>query len=244
MTNVLNEFAKLLADAPAQPAAGSMSVVGLLSRSANEDEFVLTLADGETLTLKTKEVKSFAVLGGSVGQQIVRVDVAQSAIPSDRLEVKGQAAAIAKTPAADLRPPKQATLDHKILVDPIQKVLWGDPGKHSQLDVKPLIDVVQKPVLDQNKILGDPVIDPSTVLTQPAMQAQATLAPFALATPHHLAAEQLAMMQAINQPGVSSSIKALVDRTGVRDIWHPKPFTKGELTKDPPKDTTKDLINH
>ena len=63
---------------------------GTLSRAVDDKQFVLTTADGQTLTFDRAAVKSHAVLGGSVGQQIVRVDLDHKLIPTNMLQITGR----------------------------------------------------------------------------------------------------------------------------------------------------------
>jgi hypothetical protein len=74
-------FEELVKEAPPAPAEGTVSLVGTLARSGEPGKFVLTLQDGSTLTLETAAVKGHEVLGTSVGQTIVRVDVEAEKIP-------------------------------------------------------------------------------------------------------------------------------------------------------------------
>lgn len=74
-------FEELVKEAPAAPAAGTVSLIGTLARSGEAGKFVLTLQDGSTVTLETAAVEGHEVLGTSVGQTIVRVDVEAEKIP-------------------------------------------------------------------------------------------------------------------------------------------------------------------
>src|SRR5271165_1059433 len=64
------------------PVGGTVSLVGTLAQSSEAGKFVLTLQDGSAMTLETASVKGHAVLGTSVGQTIVRVDVDAAKIPT------------------------------------------------------------------------------------------------------------------------------------------------------------------
>jgi hypothetical protein len=75
-------FEDLVKEAPAAPAAGTVSLVGTLAQSSEAGKFVLTLQDGSPVTLETAAVKAHTVLGTSVGQTIVRVDVEAGKIPA------------------------------------------------------------------------------------------------------------------------------------------------------------------
>jgi hypothetical protein len=68
-------FADLVAEAPAAPTEGVVSLVGVLARSSEAGKFVLTLPGGRAVTLETADVKGHAVLGASVGRTIVRIEI-------------------------------------------------------------------------------------------------------------------------------------------------------------------------
>lgn len=75
-------FADLLAEAPAAPAEGTVSLVGALAKSREAGKFVLTLQDGRTVMLETSAVKGHTVLGSSVGRAIVRIEIEASKAPA------------------------------------------------------------------------------------------------------------------------------------------------------------------
>jgi hypothetical protein len=68
-------FEELVREAPEAPAAHHVSLVGTLSKSHEPGKFVLTLQDGQAVTLHISDVKSHTVLGSSVGQTIVRIEI-------------------------------------------------------------------------------------------------------------------------------------------------------------------------
>jgi hypothetical protein len=71
-------FADLVAEAPAAPAEGTVSLVGALAKSREAGKFVLTLQDGRTVALETSAVKGHTVLGASLGRAIVRIEIEAS----------------------------------------------------------------------------------------------------------------------------------------------------------------------
>ena len=87
MTSHSKSFDELVNEAPATAHGHTISVVGLLSQASAKDKFVLTVADGQTLTIDRKAVKEHAVWGGSVGQQIVRVDLDPTQLSADTLKL-------------------------------------------------------------------------------------------------------------------------------------------------------------
>jgi hypothetical protein len=68
MANDQTSFDDLVSEAP----AATVSVVGTLAKSG---KFILVLQNAGTVTLETAAVKGHTVLGTSLGQTIVRVDV-------------------------------------------------------------------------------------------------------------------------------------------------------------------------
>jgi len=167
MAGDTKSFKDLLDQAPI--AADTVSLTGMLARSPDAGKFVLTLADGRKLTLETDAVKDYAVLGGAIGQTVVRVDIDSSRAPKD-------AAASPEIKA----PPTIAWLDN--LKNPI---LDTHPGQFPDVTI-PIVDATIGPgavALGGNPWGGS--------------GASQTAAPFALATPHQVAQAQLAAIQAM-----------------------------------------------
>jgi hypothetical protein len=77
MANEQTSFDDLVSQAP----AATVSVVGTLAKSSEEGKFVLVLQNGGTVTLETAAVRGHTVLGTSLGQTIVRVDVDAEKLP-------------------------------------------------------------------------------------------------------------------------------------------------------------------
>jgi hypothetical protein len=82
MSTEEKSFADLVKEGPAQPAMGTISLIGTLAQSSEAGKFVLILQDGRSVTLEIAAVKGHAVLGASVGQAIVRVDIDAGKIPT------------------------------------------------------------------------------------------------------------------------------------------------------------------
>jgi hypothetical protein len=97
------------------PVGGTVSLVGTLAQSSEAGKFVLNLQDGRAMTLETASVKGHTVLGTSVGQTIVRVDVDAATLPAG---VPGATAADIYTP-----PPVDYTLASR---DHYPKPFWQD----------------------------------------------------------------------------------------------------------------------
>jgi hypothetical protein len=83
MAKEQESFETLVNEAPLAPTAGTVSLVGALARSAEAGKFVLTLEDGRAVVLETAAVKGYVVLGTSVGQTIVRIDVNAEQVRSE-----------------------------------------------------------------------------------------------------------------------------------------------------------------
>jgi hypothetical protein len=174
MASEERSFEELLREAPASPGAGTVSLVGTLARSSEAGKFVLTLQDGSAVTLETAAVKGHVVLGTSLGQTIVRVDVDSSKLPAGASPVSGQ---IVK-PIFD-KPPFWDTVAWFDRKNP-----WWDPPPKAVLDPKPFADppwtIVETPGIPGGG--GDP------------FQAGG-ITPFALATPQQAPPGTLAAMQ-------------------------------------------------
>jgi hypothetical protein len=178
MASEEKSFEELLKDAPTTPSGGTASFVGTLAKSSEAGKFVLTLQDGSTVTLETASVKGHAVLGTSVGQTIVRVDVEAGKLPASASGAAGTPSPIFKIPYIDYT------------------AAWlHQPGKPAWLDNVPLgtgfsdrfgpytwAEVIQDPVGGFG----------------PAQSGG--FAPFALATPHQAPAGTLAATTQLHRP--------------------------------------------
>jgi len=76
-----SEFQKLLSEAPMAPNADTVTVVGMLSRTADPSRFVLTLPEGRTVTLEVDMVKSAKTVAGVVGQSLVQIELDSKRLP-------------------------------------------------------------------------------------------------------------------------------------------------------------------
>ena len=220
-------FADLLKEAPAAPAAGTVSLTGTLSQSSEAGKFVLTLEDGNSMTLETAAVKSHAVLGTSVGSTIVRVEIDGAKLPPGPTGAAGTAFTLPSidfaTIAAGDRPHTIPDVDIPFTV-PVHDftVAWID---HHQ--THPWIDYYSPGtgIADQfgpNTIQegmpqfpgagGDPV------------QAGG-IAPFALATAHQAPANTLAAIQGMAGQGPGG--QAMFNTLPVVDfsVWWDQPQT-------------------
>jgi hypothetical protein len=105
------------------PRGGTVSLVGALAQSSEAGKFVLNLQDGRTMTLETASVKGHTVLGTSVGQTIVRIDVDAATIP---------ASAPGASTVADIYTPPG--VDHTLAwLDHGPKPFWQDAPAPYQL---------------------------------------------------------------------------------------------------------------
>jgi hypothetical protein len=157
----------------AAPGGGTVSLVGTLAQSSEPGKFVLTLQDGKTMTLATASVKGHAVLGTSVGQTIVRVDVDAGSLPSGALGAPFTVADIYTPPGPDY------------------KLAWRDHHP------KPVMDPPKPPWVDPKMPWMDPV-DPIPFGGAPTQGGG--VVPFSLATPHQAPASTLAAMQGLGNP--------------------------------------------
>ena len=82
-TNGQRSFRELVSEAPISARADTLRLVGALSRSHEAGKFVLTLADGRSVTLNIDAVKEHRVLGDAAGQQLVEVDLDAERVPRD-----------------------------------------------------------------------------------------------------------------------------------------------------------------
>jgi hypothetical protein len=147
-------FADLVKQAPAAPAGGTISLVGTLAQSPEEGKFVLNLQDGSSLTLETAVVKGHAVLGASVGQTIVRVDIDAGKVPTISREGNTQPTPWARI-AGGVTPFIAAT-PHQASAATIAVLLEGVSGAGGQLTTAfyvdhklPGLDLPKPPSTDQ-----------------------------------------------------------------------------------------------
>lgn len=174
-------FEELLRQAPPAPVSGMTSLVGVLAQSTEEGKFVLNLQDGSQVILDKTAVKGHSVLGYSVGQAIVRVDVDSSKIPASSALIPQAASASIGT-----FPPFR---DYHYTVPPwrdIHKVPWFDLPQSTVGAADPIgPNTLREGIPDPFGNVGDPTQIPG-------------LTPFALATPHQVPASTLELMQGVN----------------------------------------------
>jgi hypothetical protein len=97
-------FETLVDEAPLASTAPTVSLVGMLARSSEGGKFVLTVQDGRSVTLEVAAVKGYLVLGTSVGQTIVRVDVDAEKVPAEAKATAVPLAFGAQAPASGVAP--------------------------------------------------------------------------------------------------------------------------------------------
>ena len=182
-------FSDLLKDAPT--AADTVTVTGVLSRAKEPGKFVLNVANGQAMTLDVAAVKSHTVIARSIGQTIVQVELDQANLPA----------------AAKNAPPATAGALGTAFTNPDIDFItfaWFDrPHTLPYLDWHPTIAYFDQPGTPPIADLGGPgtglvdtlaetIPDPG-VINQ--VQAARGMAPFALATPHHVGAATMAAIQ-------------------------------------------------
>jgi hypothetical protein len=101
-----SDFAELLKAAPLAADPDTVSLVGTLARSPDPARFVLTLADGQSVTLEVEAVKSAKALAGAVGQSIVQLEIDAKRLPDYLLAGGYKARAdVVKTQLGDIHKP-------------------------------------------------------------------------------------------------------------------------------------------
>ncbi|HUC61498.1 MAG TPA: hypothetical protein VMF53_06040 [Alphaproteobacteria bacterium] len=187
MAKTDKSFEDFLSEAPLAPDTSTLTVVGALSRVPEPGKFMLTLADGRSVTLETKAVKSFTPLGGAVGQSLAQLELNAKLVPKD-FGAAPVAHNVHTVLATDpIHAPTLPMTDPKLPIFDLT-VLAYDHLK------PPIVDSLQlKPVADPPWMGGgDPSIAPV---------AGAGVSPFALATAHQAPAGTVA---AVEQAGLHS----------------------------------------
>jgi hypothetical protein len=82
-----NEFQKLLSDAPAAPDADTLTVFGVLARTADPARFMLTLPNGRSEALEVAAVKSARKVAGVIGQPLVELVLERKMVPEHALNI-------------------------------------------------------------------------------------------------------------------------------------------------------------
>jgi len=205
-------FAELVAEAPAAPSEGTVSLVGALAKSSEHGKFVLILQDGSTVTLETSAVKGHVVLGSSLGRTIVRVEVDAGKVPAISPQPFPQVTVAAQdTQSGTVRDIQTGAVDHTGFHD-----IGTEPGVDAP---------ITGPYLEQG--FGTGQYDTSPLFDKPpisdAFPAQAGgIAPFALATPHQAPANIVRAMRSRagpfpRRPFAPGPISPLVRNTGPFD---------------------------
>jgi hypothetical protein len=127
MANDKQSFEELLNEAPLASKSDTVTLVGALSRTPEPHNFVLTLANGRSITLDTKAVKSHTRLGDAIGQVLVQLVLDAKLVPDDLRWPE----AFANTPLALDKPilDKPPFLDHSLA--------WGSPSAPNPFGAAP-----------------------------------------------------------------------------------------------------------
>jgi len=191
-------FADLVAEAPAAPVEGAVSLVGALAKSSEAGKFVLTLQDGRSVTIETSAVKGHTVLGSSLGRTIVQVEVEAEKVPAIGAQPFPQATGTVK----DIQ---TGAVDHTGFHD-----IGTEPGADAP-NTRTYLDLG----------FGTGLYDTSPLLEKvpisDAFPAQAGgITPFALATPHQAPAN---VLEAMNPFGFVSHMRKIpgTDTNAYRD---------------------------
>ena len=91
MAKAESDFQRLLSEAPAAPDVDTVTVVGILARTADATHFVLTLPSGRSETLDVDAVKSAKKVAGVIGQSLVELELDAKRIPESLLGFKSRA---------------------------------------------------------------------------------------------------------------------------------------------------------
>ncbi len=91
-------FGELLDDSPLATNEGTVTLVGALQRSRESGKFVLSLGNGQNVTLDVAAVRGHKVLAGMAGQRLVQVELDQNKLPND---FPGMSATAFTSPEAD-----------------------------------------------------------------------------------------------------------------------------------------------
>jgi hypothetical protein len=78
-----NEFQKLLNEAPAVPDTDTVTVVGVLARTADPARFFLMLPSGHAETLHVAAVRSGRKVAGGIGQPLVELVLDAKQLPEN-----------------------------------------------------------------------------------------------------------------------------------------------------------------
>lgn len=193
MASDKRSFEDLLKEAPKAPSADTVSVVGTLAQSHEKGKFVLTMGGGEAVTLDVSAVKSHEVLGSSVGQTVVRVDIERTNLPAgltkqpaaDTLQTVPTIDAIHTLPAFDHFPTVTYLDVHPTVAWFDQTVAWLD-NKPPPID-NPYGTIFTDPV---GTLQEGGIPDPTGGVVNPA----ATAMPFSLAAQHQAAPSVLGQL--------------------------------------------------
>ena len=180
MASDKRSFDDLLKEAPKAPSADTVSLVGTLAQSHEKGKFVLTMSGGEAVTLDVSAVKGHEVLGSSVGQTVVRVDIERANLPAgitkqpvaDNIQTVPTIDAIHTLPVLDQYP----TVSWH---DYLPTVAWLDNGTPAYADIPHGTLWADPP----GGTLVENIPDPTGGAVNPA----ATAMPFSLAAQHQAA---------------------------------------------------------
>lgn len=160
------KFDELLSEAPLAAKEDTITLVGALQRSHEPGKFVLAMGGGRNVTLDVAAVKEHQVLGGAVGQRLVRLEVDRKKVPNDVQGMPlGPQPLLASPPAIDYGAVAKSPLGEFSHMGTYVEHIgnWGDPYGVG---------------------ISYGGINPGAVAATP----------FALATPHHVPAGTMARL--------------------------------------------------
>jgi hypothetical protein len=173
-----SDFQKLLSEAPVASSADTVTVVGTLSRTPDAARFMLTLADGRSVTLDVSAVKSAKKIAGSIGQPMVQLELDSKHVPEGVREFRPEQ--YFKIPAAESHP----------AISEVNTFI-ADQG-HTGMP-----DTVHTGYRDS---AFDPAANPAAAFNTPWYADTAQAAPFVAATPHQANPMTMAALSFFNGP--------------------------------------------
>ncbi|MBV9539414.1 MAG: hypothetical protein JOY70_10815 [Acidisphaera sp.] len=192
-----DDFARTLRDAPMAPNQDTVTVIGTVARTANEDEFVLTVAGGQTFTIPVDAVKSSRTMAGAVGQSVVELALNASALPERmRDDLGSSVAGAASLQTVPVRDYTIAWVDYSVYWT--DQTLYYADHTIAAWDHTGIADLkIPEADVGPGKVIGDPQggntlaenIGPGIPGGDPGV-----FTPFTLAAPHQASAATMAAL--------------------------------------------------
>jgi hypothetical protein len=191
-----SDFQKLLSEAPLASSADTVTVVGTLSRTPDAAHFMLTLADGRSVTLDVNAVKSAKKIAGAIGQSMVQLELDAKHVPEGVREMRPDMNF--KAPAAETHPAIAelntfiADQGHTGVFDPVHTGALDPAGTGA-------FDPVGTGAFDPIGVPGQGNFMWAAAANTP-WYADTAHAPFIAATPHQADPRAMAALSLFNNP--------------------------------------------